>query len=322
MVKKIFIAILISFGFVVPAFSQFAVSFKNPKYNYSINLPKNLEVVQYPSDSSPDTVIATNSDGSFLEIAAGKDPTYKGVNASQLIVGTFMPSLKFRYKNVTLLENDYTDLGGEPALYMKVSYKDEDDEGFISQLVIVRNEKLIILKIKAKKENYDKFFSELTGYIFTFQFTESQAKEFYRNEVYSFVISFPGGWPFDRNSFPVQANSPKGSSIYIEAIKSNEYADMSAYELDPDMLLEAMNAKLSNISIVSKKKMSVDGNPVFYVKYRWVQSSTGKGDVFLIMHFYLIKKGVLYVIQGMVRENQKEEENLILQSVETLQFTK
>ncbi len=322
MVKRISIVLFICLGFITAAYSQFAVSYKNPKYNYSINLPKAMDIKQYPSESSPDTVIASNKEGSELVIAAGKDPTYKGVNASQLIVGTFMPSLKFHYKNVELLENDYTDLGGEPALYMKVSYKSEEEEGFISQLIIIRNEKLIIIKIKANKENYDKFFSELTGYIFTFQFTESSAKEFYRNEIFSFVMSFPGGWQFDRNTFPVQANSPKGSSIYIEAIKSNEYADMSAYELDPDMLLEAMNSKLSNISIVSKKKMNIDGNPVFYVKYRWVQSATGKGDVFLIIHYYLIKKGVLYVIQGMVRENQKEEENLIQQSVETFQFTK
>ncbi|MCE1164695.1 MAG: hypothetical protein LWX07_04740 [Bacteroidetes bacterium] len=322
MVKRLVFVIVISFGFITAGFSQFAVSYKNAKYNYGINLPKNMEIKQYPSDDSPDTVVVSNRDGSELIIAAGKDPTYKGVNASQLITGTFMPSLKFQYKHVELLENDYTDLGGEPAMYMKLSYKTDEEEGFLSQLIIIRNEKLIILRVKANKENYDKFFSELTGYIFTFQFTESSAKEFYRNDMYSFVINFPGGWPFDRNSFPVQANSPKGSSLYIEAIKSNEYADMSAYELDPDMLLEAMNAKMSNISLISKKKMNLDGNPVLYVKYRWVQSATGKGDVFNIMHFYLIKRGVLYVLQGMVRESQKDEENTIMQSVETFQFIK
>ncbi len=321
--KQASFVLIFILGFFASAYSQFAVSYKNPKYNYSINLPKLMEVKQYPSDNDPDTVVASNSDGCEFIIAAGKDPVYKGVNGSQLVTGTFMPALKFAYKQIELLENDYTDLGGEPALYMKLAYNNGEEEGFISQLVLIRNEKLLILKIRAKKDLYDKFFSELTGYIYTFQFTESSAKEFYKNELYSFVMNFPSGWQFDRNTFPVQANSPKGSSLYIEAIKSSEYADMTAYDLEPEVMLEALNAKFSSISIVAKKKMNFDGNPVLYVKYKWVQSQTGKGDSFYIIHYYLIKKTVLFVLQGMVREtDSKDEENLIQQSVESFQFTK
>jgi len=188
---------------------------------------------------------------------------------------------------------------------------------------LIRSEKLYIIRLKAAKDLYDKFESELTGYIFTFQFMESAQKEFYKNDMYSFLINFPPGWQFDRSAFPVQANSPKGSSLYIETIKGNEYQDMSAFDLDPELLLDALKEKFSSITIAGKKKLSIDGNPVLYVKYRWVQAQSGKGDSYYIIHYYLIKRSILFVLQGMVRDKDyKEEEKLIEQSVETFQFTK
>ncbi|MDD5361489.1 MAG: hypothetical protein PHN88_05110 [Ignavibacteria bacterium] len=321
--KKIFIILLLISGFSSVTYSQFAYSFKNSKYNYSINIPKSYDIKKYPSENDPDTVVAINSDGSEFSITAGYDKVYKGVNGSQLPPNSFMPALKYKYKQVELIENDYTDLGGEPCMFMKVKYKNEDEEGIVSQFVLVRSERLFIIRVKAVKDLYEKFEAELTGYIFTFQFMESAQKEFYKNEMYSFIINFPPGWQFDRNEFPVQANSPKGSSMYIETIKSTEYADMTAFDLDTDMLLEALNTKFSNITIAAKKKLNIDGNPVLYVKYRWVQAQTGKGDSYYIIHYYLIKKTVLFVFQGMVRDKDtKDEEKLIQESVESFQFTK
>jgi hypothetical protein len=321
--KKVFFLLLLILGFSSLTFSQFAISYKNSKYNYSINIPKSYDIKKYPSENDPDTVVATNSEGSEFSITAGYDRVYKGVNGSQLPANSFMPALKYKYKQIELLENDYTDLGGEPCMFMKVKYKNEDEEGIVSQFVLIRSERLYIIRLKANKDNYEKFESELTGYIFTFQFMESALKEFYKNDMYSFMINFPQGWAFDKNEFPVQANSPKGSSLYIETIKSNEYLDMSAYDLETDMLLDALKEKFSNITIAAKKKLNIDGNPVLFVKYRWVQAQSGKGEAYFILHYYLIKKSLLYVFQGMVRDNNsKDEEKLIEQSVESFQFTK
>lgn len=303
--------------------AQFALNYKNAKHIYTINLPKTMKISEYPETNNCDTMIAANDDGSTFSVIVYSDKVYKGVTSSQLSYKSFMPDFKIRHKNIELKENDYTDIAGNPAMYMKVDYKNEEEDGTVSQFLIVRNEKLYILRINATKENYDKFVSEISGYIFTFQFMESSNKEFYKNDLYNFVIYFPIGWSFDKGVFPVQANSPKGSSLYIEVLKNNEFKEMTVNDLDTDILTEAFQKKFSNLSMVGKKKVNIDGNPTLQVKYRWVQTTAGKKSGFYVIHYYLLKNNLLFVLQGLISDtDSKDDEKQIERSVESFQFTK
>jgi len=304
-------------------YSQYALMYKNSLHNYSINLPKTLEVTELPSKETPDSLIAVAKDGSVFSIIAKKDPAYKGVTASMLTSNSFMPELKFRYKNIELKENDFIDIAGEPTLYMRVDFKNEEEDGVVVQYILIKNEKVFIIRLVSDKDTFDKFASELAGYIFTFQFMESSAKEFYKSEMYSFFIKFPYGWQFDRNEFPVQAYNARGSSMYIEVIKNNEYKNLTISDLDPDLFLEAEKAKLSNISLVGTKRLNIDGTPALFMKYKWIQKTPSKTETYYILHYYMIKGSLLYIIQGMIKDNFLfEDEKLVDQSVDTFQYTK
>lgn len=321
-IKVLFSLIIFTLSFSA-AHSQYALMYKNSLHNYSINLPKTFEITELPSKETPDSLIAVAKDGSVFSIIAKKDAAYKGVTASMLTSNSFMPELKYRYKNIELKENDFIDIAGEPTLYMRVDFKNEEEEGVVVQYILIKNEKAFIIRLVSNKETFDKFASELAGYIFTFQFMESSAKEFYKSEIYSFFIKFPYGWQFDRNEFPVQAYNSRGSSMYIEVIKNNEYKNLTINDLDPDLFLEAEKAKLSNISLAGTKKLNIDGTPALFMKYKWVQKTPSKMETYYILHYYMIKGSLLYIIQGMIKEAYlHEDEKLVDQSVDTFQYTK
>ena len=317
--RTAFVIILITV-FSCNVFAQFAVQYKNAKHNYGINLPKTLEITELPETNNCDTMIAKDKDGSELSITAKSDQIYKGINGSQLSAKSFMPDLKIRLKSVELMETYTMDISGEPSLYMKVNFKNEDMEGVVSQFILTRGEKIYIIRLFSSKDNFEKFSSEISGYLFTFQFFESTNRTFYKNELYNFVIYFPIGWNFDKGTFPVQANNSKGSSMYIEVLKSTDYEGMNSNDLDEDVMVDALKSKFSNISLVGKKKYTIDGNPVLMLKYRWMQVA-GR-DVTYVIHYYMIKKSLMFIIQGMLKEGVKDDERLIEQAVQSFQFTK
>jgi hypothetical protein len=303
-------------------FAQFAIQFKNAKHNYGINLPKTIEITELPETNNCDTLIGKDKDGSEISVTAKSDPVYKGINGSQLSSKSFMPDLKARLKNIELLETYTMDIGGEPALYMKVGFKNEDMDGIVSQFILTRAEKIYIIRLMASKENYDKFSAEISGYLFTFQFFESTNRTFYKNEIYNFVIYFPSGWNFDKGAFPIMANNSKGSSMYIEVLKNSDYEGMSANDIDEDVMLDALKSQFTNISLVGKKKYTIDGHPVLMLKYKWVQVAGGKNDATIVIHYYLIKKNLMFVLEGKMKEGTKDDERLIEQAVQSFQFTK
>lgn len=320
--RTVFFIILFAL-FSCNAFAQFAVQFKNAKHNYGINLPKTLEVTELPEAGNCDTMIAKDKDGSEISITTKIDPVYKGINGSQLSAKSFMPDLRARLTNIELSETYNMDISGEPALYMKVNFKNDEMDGVVSQFILIRGEKIYIIRLVSTKENYEKFSAEISGYLFTFQFFESNNRTFYKNELYNFVIYFPIGWSFDKGDFPVQANNSKGSSIYIEVLKSSDYEGMTSNDIDPDVMVDALKAKFSNISLVQKKKYNIDGSPVLMCKYRWLKVAGGANEAVYVIHYYLIKKSLMFVIQGMVKESgSKEDERLIEQAMQSFQFTK
>jgi hypothetical protein len=322
-IKRTTVFIILLTLMSVNVFAQFAIQYKNSKHNYGINLPKTIEITELPETNNCDTLIGKDRDGSQIIVTAKIDPVYKGINGSQLSAKSFMPDLKATLKNVELMETYNMDISGEPALYMKVNFKNDDMDGTLSQFILTRGEKIYIIRLIATKENYDKFSSEISGYLFTFQFFESSNKTFYKNELYNFVIYFPSGWNFDKGTFPVQANNSKGSSMYIEVLKDNEYEGMSANDLDEDVMVEALKSKFTNISLVGKKKYTIDGHAVLMLKYKWIQVAGGKNEAIYVSHYYLIKKNLMIIIQGMVNEgNTKEDERVVEQAVQSFQFTK
>ena len=305
------------------AFAQFAVSYKNLKHNYSINIPKNMTVTELPSHEDCDTLVAVDDNGSRLEVVVYSDKIYKGVTSSQLSYRSFMPDFKIRYKNIKLAENDYTDISGNPAMYMKVDFNNEKEDGTVSQFLLLRGEKIYIIRQAATKDTYDKFMSEISGYIYSFQFIESSNTEFYKNDEYNFMLNFPTAWVFDKGSFPVQANNSKGSSIFIEVIKNSDFKDVTAQDLDTEVLLDAFKKKFTDITIISKRNEEINGTPALMVKYRWLQKNTDKTNGYYVIHYYLIRNEMLYIIQGLVSDtNPGNDEKQIQKCAESFQFTK
>ena len=305
------------------AFAQFAVSYKNLKHNYSINIPKNMTVTELPSHEDCDTLVAVDDNGSRLEVVVYSDKIYKGVTSSQLSYRSFMPDFKIRYKNIKLAENDYTDISGNPAMYMKVDFNNEKEDGTVSQFLLLRGEKIYIIRQAATKDTYDKFMSEISGYIYSFQFIESSNTEFYKNDEYNFMLNFPTAWVFDKGSFPVQANNSKGSSIFIEVIKNSDFKDVTAQDLDTEVLLDAFKKKFTDITIISKRNEEINGTPALMVKYRWLQKNTDKTNGYYVIHYYLIRNEMLYIIQGIVSDtNPGNDEKQIQKCAESFQFTK
>ncbi|MEI7484260.1 MAG: hypothetical protein WCK13_06075 [Ignavibacteriota bacterium] len=303
-------------------FAQFAIQYKNVKHNYGINLPKTLELTELPASNNCDTLVCKDKDGSEMSITAKSDQIYKGINGGQLSSKSFMPDLKARLKNIELAETYTMDISGEPALYMKVNFKNDDMDGVVSQFILIKNGKIYILRLVSTKDNNEKFSAEISGYLFTFQFFESTNRTFYKNELYNFVIYFPTGWNFDKGSFPVQANSSKGTSISVEVLKNNEYEGMTSNDLDEDTMVDALKSQFTNVSLVGKKKYTIDGHPVLMLKYKWVQVAGGKNDATIVMHYYLIKKNMMFIIEGKMKEGTKDDERLIEQAVQSFQFTK
>lgn len=306
------------------SYPQIAVSIKNLKHDYSINLPGKYAISELPSKEECDTLIAEGNEGGRLEIIVKNDKIYKGLTANQLSHRSFMPDLKIKFKNVKLAENDYTDISGIPALYMKVEYRNAiAEEGFITQYIMLRGEKVFIIRIYAPKESYDNFINEISGYIFSFRFIDESNKGLYVNAKYNFMITFPQGWMYDKLSFPVQANNSKGSSIFIDIIRNKDFENITSRDLDIDLLMTAFKEKFTDIVLVSRKNTEIDGNPALYAKYKWKQANTGKNEFYYVHHYYIIRNGILYVIQGIISDKYTEkEETQMLNSMETFEFTK
>lgn len=306
------------------SYPQFAVSIKNLKHDYSINIPGKYTISEFPSKEDCDTLLAESSEGGRLEIIVKNDKIYKGLTANQLSHRSFMPDLKIKFRNVKLAENDFTDISGIPAMYMKVEFKNADgEEGFVTQYVLLRGEKVFILRIYAPKDAYDNFINEISGYIFSFRFIDESNKGLYINSKYSFMITFPQGWMYDKLSFPVQANNSKGSSIFIDIIKNKDFDQITARDLDTDLLMAAFKEKFTDIVLINRKSTEIDGNPALYAKYKWKQSNTGKNEFYYVHHYYIIRNGILFVIQGITSDkNAEKDEAQMLNSMETFEFTK
>lgn len=322
-IKRTAFIVIIIIMFSCNVFAQFAIQYKNAKHNYGINFPKTLELTELPETNNCDTLIGKDKDGSEISITAKIDPIYKGINGAQLSSKSFMPDLKARLKNIELSETYNMDISGEPALYMKVNFKNDDMDGVLSQFILIKNSKIYIIRLVASKENYEKFSAEISGYLFTFQFFESTNRTFYKNELYNFVIYFPTGWNFDKGSFPVQANNSKGSSMSVEVLKNNEYEGMTSNDIDEDVMVDALKSQFTNISLIGKKKYTIDGYSVLMLKYKWIQVAGGKNDATIVIHYYLIKKNLMFILEGKMKENaNKDDERLIEQAVQSFQFTK
>ena len=98
---------------------------------------------------------------------------------------------------------------------------------------------------------------------------------------------------------------------------------MTVNDLDTDVLTEAFQQKFSNLFMVGKKKVIIDGNPTLLVKYKWTQTSAGKNSGYYVLHYYLLKDNLLFVMQGIISDtNSKDDENQIERSAESFQFTK
>ena len=97
-IKRAVVFVIFISVFSSNVFAQFAVTYKNAKHNYSINLPKNLQVTEFPEANNADTMIAKNNDGSEFIVLAKRDEVYKGINGSQLSPKSFMPGFKSKIK--------------------------------------------------------------------------------------------------------------------------------------------------------------------------------------------------------------------------------
>lgn len=305
------------------AYSQYGTTYRNSKYGYSIILPKGMEISELPSKSSPDKVYIQNNDNSSLSIIVTKDEKLKGITADQLDIINFFTSLSNINRSTVLLENDYTTIGIDPALYGKYKLKVDDEEVFLEQYYLVKGSYLYILQVMADTDKFDEFEGNIKGYLLTFNFIEVKSENFFKSEKYEFGLLLPEGWNVKGTEVPIEITCPDGCNIYIEVYKDSQYNDMTANDINTDEFLDALRSNLKSVSMISRRNLRLDNVPAICVKYFWREKRATETVENIIVHYYIIRNSMLYILQGMARDQifQKDEE-VITKSLESIRFLK
>jgi len=322
--KKLFIFVLVfsSVAFDL-SFAQYGQSYRNSKYGYSLVLPKEMEISEEPSKISPDNVLCQFVDGSSFSILTAKNAKLKGKTADQLDINDILKSMQSTYTGALLIENDYTNIGGDPALQGKFAVVIEKKDFIISQFYIVRGETLFILQSLAKKDAFDDFENIMQGFILTFAFTDKQESNFFKSEQYEFGINFPEGWKISGTGDIIEANAPDGSGILIEVYKSGDYSGLTANDLSIEDMYGAIKQRLKTVNLIGNRNIRLDNVPALSARYFWRQTIGGKEICNVIMHYYIIRNSKLYILQGMARDTQfPAVEEKMKASLESIRFLK
>ena len=260
---------------------------------------------------------------SSLSIIVTKDEKLKGITADQLDIINFFTSLSNINRSTILLENDYTTIGIDPALYGKYKLKVDDEEVFLEQYYLVKGSYLYILQVMADTDKFDEFEGNIKGYLLTFNFIEVKSENFFKSDKYEFGLLLPEGWNVKGTEVPIEITCPDGCNIYIEVYKDSQYGDMTANDINTDDFLDALRSNLKSVSMISRRNLRLDNVPAICVKYFWREKRATETVENIIVHYYIIRNSMLYILQGMARDQifQKDEE-VITKSLESIRFLK
>jgi hypothetical protein len=318
---NIIFCLLIIFLFVGILHPQTVKIYKNLKFNYKITIPDKWEVEEKPSKNNPAKVTITDPDGYKLTITSKIDKAYSGKTANDVEVGTMYTLAKKDFKDANFLESDYAVIDNNIALYCRYSYNDDGKEYVIIHYYIIKNSTIYTLQVMAKTENIEYFENLSRGYIYSFSIADVTAPNVYKNNNYGFRIIFPDGWKVKGENKRFGAETNDGSSIYIEINDDQDLTGYSANDLTPDDLVEILRTKYPDAQIYEKSYTSIDNFAALYIRYKCNVTVSGKLENYTLIHYYIIRRGALYILQGMSPStNYESNRETMIRSLESFQF--
>jgi len=302
--------------------AQTSVPYTNGKYGYKINLPKDWERKYNPSEDDPQLVLISNQDGSTLSVYAMEDKRISHKTPDELGMNFFFDIVREQFPEANYIQSESESIDNQPAIYAKYSYINKKDDYTIGQFYVTTNDMLYILQIFAKTNIFEPFESIGKGILYTFKALNANTEKYLKTDKYGFRISFPEGWSVIADRPPFEAYDNKGGSVIVEVKESNDYKNVTANDLDPEDMLDAIRVSKKDASIQDKQYIAIEGVPTLYVKYQWTEEINKEKVPVVVQHYYVIRNSRLYIIQTIVPLKQfYNYRDKFKASFESFQFT-
>jgi len=312
---------------VIPVFinsnlySQTITTYKNIRFNYSLTVPDNWEIVEKPSKNSPEKVSFKDRDGNTLLVFARIDKSYAGKTANDIDPGTMYLGFQQQFKGANMLESDYKIIDEIPAMYCKYEYNYDGDEYMQAAYYIVKSDIFYMINVIAKKQNFDAFETQTLGNILSFNIIDVKSVNYFKSDKYDFQIIFPDGWKTIIEPTTFGAEISGGAGVFVEVNKDNNFIGYTGNDLRPEDMLEVFKTKYTDAQITENAYALIDGCPAMLVKYKCSATISGSKNDFIVIHYYLVKDNVLYILQGRALEkNYQTYRDNIARSLESFQF--
>jgi hypothetical protein len=318
---RLFFLLFIILFAVSGLYSQTITTYKNPRFNYSLNIPDKWEKEEKPSKNSPEKVSFKDPDGNVLLIYAKPDKSYAGKTANDMDPGTMYMGFLKEFKGANMLESDYKILDEVPALFCKYEYIYDGDEYVHDIYYVVKSEILYMINVIAKKKYFDAFETQTLGYVLSFAIVDVRSSNYFRNERYDFQIVFPDGWKSFMEGTTFGAEISAGAGVFVVVNKDDNFVGYSGNDIRPYDMLEIFKTKYPDAKLIDNSYLLIDGLPAMMAKYSCSATINGVKDLFIVIHYYIVRDNILYILQGRALEkNFDTYKDKISQSLLSFQF--
>ncbi len=321
--KKItsFLLIIISVFAISIVYGQSITLYKNVRFNYKITIPDKWEKEELPSKSNPENVTFKDPDGSSIMIYAKVDNSYSGKTANDMDAGTMYQTFQKTFKGAAMLESDYQVIDEIPALYCKYTYTYDGKEYEHNVYYLVKSDIFYMLNVVARKEYFDAFDASTRNFVLSFTIVNVTSVNYFRSDKFDFRITFPSGWKTSSETTTFGAEISDGAGVFVEVIKNDDFVGYVGNDLRADDMLEVFRTKYKDAAILDRGYLFIDNTSTMKVKYKCSVVTAGTKENFIIIHYYLVKGNILYILQGRALEKNFETyKGIIINSLESFEF--
>jgi hypothetical protein len=283
-------------------FSQSITTYKNSRFNYSLNIPDQWDKEEKPSKNSPEKVSFKDPDGNVLLIYAKVDKSYSGKTANDMDPGTMYMGFQKEFKGANMLESDYKVLDEIPAMFCKYEYTFDGNEYTQDVYYLVKGDIFYMINVIAKNKYFDAFETQTLGYILSLHIIDVRSSNYFRNERYDFQIVFPDGWKSFTEGTTFGAEISAGAGVFVVVNKDNNFVGYTGNDIRPEVMLEFFRTKYPDANLIDNSYIFIDSYPAMMAKYKCSATINGVKDMFLIIHYYIVRDDMLYVLQGRALE--------------------
>ncbi len=318
---KLLILLFILVFFISNLYPQSITTYKNVRFNYSLTVPDKWDKEEKPSKNSPETVTFRDPDGNVLLIYARVDKSYAGKTANDMDPGTMYMGFQQQFKDANMLESDYKVLDEVPAMFCKYEYIFDGKEYLQDAYYLVKGDIFYMINVIARKDFFDAFETQTLGHILSFNILDVKSVNYFKSDKYDFQIIFPDGWKIVTEPTTFGAEISGGAGVFVEVNKDDNFIGYTGNDLRAEDMLEYFKTKYSDAKVIENSYSLIDGYPAMKVKYKCSATVNGSTNDFIVIHYYLVKENILYILQGRSLEKSYStyQEN-IARSLESFQF--